>query len=151
MSGLKFCFLPMNIHFKNDLSPRTNASPLIALVKLHNYRLETSRSWAERDRVLMNPSGLEIQAPSLKLLQNLLMGCCHLQTPTFSSVQLSCSVMSDSLQPHGLKHARPPCLSPTPRVYSNSCPSSQWCHQSSHPLSSPSPPAFNLSQHQDLF
>ena len=46
----------------------------------------------------------------------------------FSSVQFSCSVMSDSLQPHELQHARPPCPSPTPRVYSNSCPSSRWCH-----------------------
>ena len=36
--------------------------------------------------------------------------------------------MSNSLQPHGLQHARPPCPSPTPRAYSNSCPSSQWCH-----------------------
>ena len=44
------------------------------------------------------------------------------------SVQFSCSVMSDSLQPHELQHARPPCPSPTPRVYPNSCPSSQWCH-----------------------
>ena len=35
--------------------------------------------------------------------------------------------MSDSLWPHGLQHARPPCPSPTPRVYSNSCPLSQWC------------------------
>ena len=61
--------------------------------------------------------------------------------------------MSNSLQPHGLQHARPPCLSPTPRVYSNPCPLSWWCHaiQPSHPLSSPSPPTFNLSQHQDLF
>ena len=37
--------------------------------------------------------------------------------------------MFDSLRPHGLQHARPPCPSPTPRVYSNSCPLSQWCHQ----------------------
>ena len=44
------------------------------------------------------------------------------------SVQFSCSVMSDSLQPHGLQDARPPCPSPTPGVYSNSCPSSRWCH-----------------------
>ena len=36
--------------------------------------------------------------------------------------------MSDSLPPHESQHARPPCPSPTPRVYSNSCPSSQWCH-----------------------
>ena len=36
--------------------------------------------------------------------------------------------MSDSLWPHELQHARPPCLSPTPRVHSDSCPASQWCH-----------------------
>ena len=123
------------------------------------------------------------------------------------SVQFSRSVMSDSLWPHESQHARPPCPSPTPRVYSNSCPLSWWCHptistsqfssvtqlcptlgqphelqharppcpspnmsitslsitkhgftqtqvhqlsdaiQPSHPLSSPSPPAPNPSQH----
>ena len=46
----------------------------------------------------------------------------------FSSVQLSRSVVSDSLRPHESQHARPPCPSPTPRVYPNSCPSSPWCH-----------------------
>ena len=46
----------------------------------------------------------------------------------FISVQFSCSFVSDSLQPHGLQHARLPCPSPTPRACSNSCPSSQWCH-----------------------
>ena len=45
-----------------------------------------------------------------------------------SSVQFSRSVMSDSLQPHELQHARPPCPSPTPGVHSNSCPLSRWCH-----------------------
>ena len=45
-----------------------------------------------------------------------------------SSVQFSRSVVSNSLRPHGLQHARPPCPSPTPRVYSNSCPLSWWCH-----------------------
>ena len=44
-----------------------------------------------------------------------------------SSVQFS-SVMSDSLRPHELQHTRPPCPSPTPGAWSNSCPSSQWCH-----------------------
>ena len=43
----------------------------------------------------------------------------------FSSVAQLCP---DSLQPHGPQHARPPCPSPTPRVHSNSCPSSSWCH-----------------------
>ena len=46
----------------------------------------------------------------------------------FNLVQYSHSVMSNSLQPHGLQHARLPCPSPTPRAYSNSCPLSQWCH-----------------------
>ena len=46
----------------------------------------------------------------------------------FSSVQFSCSVMSDSLWPHELQHARPPCPSKTPRVHPNSCPLSRWCH-----------------------
>ena len=45
-----------------------------------------------------------------------------------SSVQFSHSVMSDSLWPHESQHARPPCPSPTPRVHSNSRPSSRWCH-----------------------
>ena len=44
------------------------------------------------------------------------------------SVQFSRSVMSDSLRPLRLQHARPPCPSPTPKVYSNSSPSSRWCH-----------------------
>ena len=45
-----------------------------------------------------------------------------------SSGQFSHSVVSDSLQPHELQHARPPCPSPTPRVHPNPCPLSQWCH-----------------------
>ena len=45
-----------------------------------------------------------------------------------NSVQFSRSVLSDSLRPHGLQHARPPCPSPTPGVYSDSCPLSWWCH-----------------------
>ena len=46
----------------------------------------------------------------------------------WSWVQFSHSVVSDSLQPHELQHARLPCPSPTPRACSNSCPSSPWCH-----------------------
>ena len=48
--------------------------------------------------------------------------------PGVDSVQFSCSVISDSLRPHELQHARLPCPLPTPRAYSNSCLSSQWCH-----------------------
>ena len=48
--------------------------------------------------------------------------------PRMGLVQPSCSVMSDSLQPRGLQHARLPCPSPVTGACSNSCPSSQWCH-----------------------
>ena len=54
--------------------------------------------------------------------------CCWALHEMFSSVQFSHSVVSDSLWPHESQHARPPCPSPTPGIYSNSCPSSQWCH-----------------------
>ena len=64
---------------------------------------------------------------------------------------LSCSVVSCSLQPNGLQHARLPCPSVTPEVCSDSCPSSWRWHPTISSLSSPSPPAFNHSQHQGLF
>ena len=51
-----------------------------------------------------------------------------LQNIVISSVQFSRSVLSDSLRPHESQHVRPPCPSPTPGVYSNSRPSSRWCH-----------------------
>ena len=72
-----------------------------------------------------------------------------------SSVQFSRSVMSDSLRLHESQHARPPCPSPTPGVYSNSHPSSRWCHPaitssvvpfSSCPQSLPASESFPLSQ-----
>ena len=74
-----------------------------------------------------------------------------IECPTqFSSVQFSCSVMSDSLLLRGLQHTRLLCPSPTPGVCSNSSPLSGDAIQPSRPLSSPSPPAFNPSQHQGL-
>ena len=53
--------------------------------------------------------------------------CCYLNSSR-EPAQFSHSVVSDSLWPHGLQHARFPCPSPTPRVYSNSCSLSWWCH-----------------------
>ena len=73
----------------------------------------------------------------------------------FSSVQLSCSVVSDSLQSYESQHARPPCPSPTPGVHSDSRPSSRWCHPaisssvvpfSSCPQSLPASGSFPMSQ-----
>ena len=69
----------------------------------------------------------------------------------FSSVQFSHTVVSDSLQPHGLQHTRLPCLSPTPRAYKKTHDHRvSDAIQLSCPLSSPFPPAFNISQHQGL-
>ena len=69
----------------------------------------------------------------------------------FSSVQFSRSVVSDSLPPHGLQHARLPCPSPIPGVYLTRVHWVSDAIQPSHPLSSSPPPALNLSQHQGLF
>ena len=89
--------------------------------------------------------GLSVCAPQIRILK----------PHTFSSVQFSHSVMSNSLWPHGLHQARPPCPSPTLRVYSNSCPLSQWCHPtlsssvipfSSHLQSFPASGSFQRSQ-----
>ena len=73
----------------------------------------------------------------------------------FSSDQFSRSVVSDSLRPHESQHARPPCPSPNPGAYSNSCPSSRWCHPaisssvvpfSSCPQSLPASGSFPMNQ-----
>ena len=74
---------------------------------------------------------------------------------SLASVQFIHSVVSNSLQPHGLQHARLPCLSPTPRAHWNSCPLSLWCHPtissfvvpfSSHLQSFPASGSFQMSQ-----
>ena len=73
----------------------------------------------------------------------------------FRSVQFIHSIVSASLRPHESQHARPPCPSQTPGVYSNSCPSSRWCHPaisssvspfSSYPQSLPASGSFPMSQ-----
>ena len=86
---------------------------------------------------------LEVQGTLKNFLQH--------NSVQFSSVQFSRSVGSDSLWPHGLQHTRPPCRSPTLRAYSNYAHWVSDAIQTSYPLSPPSPPAFNLSQHQGLF
>ena len=90
------------------------------------------------------------------------MGCCSqthagddfthrtlIQAVISTSVQFSHSVVSDSFRPHESQHAKPPCPSPSPRIHSNSCPSSQWCHSvpfSSCPQSLPASESFPMSQ-----
>ena len=67
----------------------------------------------------------------------------HSTLQIFLLVQFSRSVVCHSLRPHGLQHARLPCPSATPRAYSNSCPSSQWCH----PIISSSAVPFSCHQY----
>ena len=80
--------------------------------------------------------------------------CIKLKLNSFLSQFIS-SAVSDSSRPHGPQHARPPCPSPTPRVYSNPCPLSRWCHPttsssvvpfSSCPQSFPASGPFQMSQ-----
>ena len=89
------------------------------------------------------------------MLENCSICCPDSALVQSSPVQFSCSVMSDSLQPHELQHTRPPCPSPTPRVYQNSCALSRWCHPaisssvipfSSCPQSLPASGSFPMSQ-----
>ena len=81
---------------------------------------QTLFSWAAKST--------QTVSAAMKLKRRLLLGRKSYDKPQFSSVQFSRSVVSDSLWPHGPQHARPPCPSPTPRVYSNSCPLSRWYH-----------------------
>ena len=81
--------------------------------------------------------------------------CVQYRVCDCTPVQFSRSVMSDSLRPHESQHTRSPCSSPTPGVYSNSCPSNRWCHPaisssvapfSSCPQSLPASGSFPMSQ-----
>ena len=97
--SLHWCLLLLN----QFLIQLTELAPLLCL---------TPRSW---DRILLTVGTLlinfELQTPGSRLL--------------WSFSQFSCSVMLDSVRPHESQHARPPCLSPTPRVHPNPCPSSR--------------------------
>ena len=95
---------------------------------------------------------MKTQTPTTKLLDKYLL---FMLSYFNLSVQFSHSVMSDSLWPHESHHARPPCPSPTPRVHSNPCPLSSWCHPtisssvvpfSSCPQSFPASGPFQMSQ-----
>jgi len=78
---------------------------------------------------LLLPTPRNLPDPGIKPMSPASPPLCHLGSPSvqFSSVHFSGSVVSNSLPPHESQHARPPCPSPTPRVYPNSCPSSRWC------------------------
>ena len=102
------------------------------------------------------PIDVKILSAKSTQTQSLLYQCSAIWVGSRYTVsQFSRSVMSDSLWPHGLQHARPPCPSPTSGAYSNSCPSRWWCHPiisssvvpfSSHLQSFPASGSFPMSQ-----
>ena len=87
---------------------------------MHSIMGYLSKNWWEEEYIIYT---LGYISKNHEFWNSLPHGCW-----SWDSVQFSRSVVSDSLQPHGLQHARLPCTSPTPRACSNSCPSSQWCH-----------------------
>ena len=98
---------------------------------------------------------ISLKVTLISFPRTLLMECSPVSTQCRVSGQFSHSVVSNSLQAHEPQHARPPCPSPTPRVYSNSCPLNWWCHPtisssvipfSSCPQSFPASGSFQMSQ-----
>ena len=108
----------------------------------HCFTLINSASYY---RLLTEKVGLKLNIQKTRIMAS----------SSISSVQFSRSVVSDSSRPHEQQHARPPCPSPTPKVHSDSRPSSQWCHPaisssvvlfSSCPQSLPASESFPMSQ-----
>ena len=84
----------------------------------------TVACWSAASRSAWNPNFSHLIVFKIVSISGLF----HLEVFPLSSVQFSHSVVSDSLRPCELQHARPPCPSPTPGVHPNSCASSRWCH-----------------------
>ena len=105
------------------------------------YRLYSNTKWMPAQSCLILSKPLDWRLPGSSVWAT---GEAH----QFSSVQ---SLSHVQLCDPTVQHARPPCPSPSPRVYSNWCPLSQWCHPTISSSVSPSPPSLNLSQHQGLF
>ena len=136
---------------KKDGNPSTFRDSGEALwVASHTLRLllmmQTSQTTDPASRRKLTSDEEKQMLPSCRMeaapcLQPVWTGCADRQQ--FSSVQLSCSVVSDSLRLHELQHARPPCPSPTPGVHSDSRSSSQCCHPA---ISSSVVPFFSCPQ-----
>jgi len=98
--------------------------PLISFVFSWGWYLRSGLNFGE----LPSSPGSLCHISSVRLLSHVWQYAAPLDYRTPGFLQFSHSVMSDSLRPQELQHARPPCPSPTPRVHPNSCPSSWWCH-----------------------
>ena len=118
------------------LLQRTSKSLLCLKIHLESKHHMITFTASTHDIIIFNLDyGQILQTLLLSCVVQLSPLCNHnmvvkgiMQKHRFSPVQFNGSVMSDSLRPHELQHTRPPCPSPTPGVYSNPCPSRQWCH-----------------------
>ena len=125
-----------------------------------NTDWDTFTGW-QRTQAIHTLSVVNLEKPEMGSMAKALFGYFQVDfrqlssSVQFSSVQFSCSVVSNSLRPHGPQHARPPCPSPTPGVHPNPCPLSWWCHptisssvipSSSWLQSFPAPGSFQMSQ-----
>ena len=132
---LRYCF--------SSPWPLSALRPALCLFCVFEYSLPQCYPVQCNSHLLISTLGFFPELGFLTASQSTHLLCVNRQ---LSSVQVSRPVMSDSLRPHKLQHARPPCPSPTPGVHSNSCPLSWWCHPSHlilcHPLLllSPIPP-----------
>ena len=130
------------------------------LLTAWNVVIRCHHSIFHRKRYILNSFGIILLYPFWNCMFNVVPTFRHI-TPLagkrngHQSVQFSRSIVSNSLWHHGLQHARPPCPSPTPRVYPDSCPLSRWCHPtisfsvipfSSCPQSFPALESFHMSQ-----
>ena len=127
---------------------QTQLSTLLAFLKIH-FSLLNSGRLPPSDWVLSHPAAWKLSL--IVIDNNHRVQLVYSPIITIDSVQFSCSVMSNSLQTHELSHARPPCPSPIPQIYPNSCPLSWWCHPTISNSIIPFCPALNLSQNQGLF
>ena len=138
--SLPECFEEVHIHFRIQMSCLSNELTLT---------LSSKNLWSEnKRRSCMLKCFLKHEIDKEGVV------CMCMYIYVHISVQFRCSVMSNSLRPHGQQHARPPCPSVTPRVYSNSCPLTWWCHPtisySVTPFfSCPQSIEINISQHGD--
>ena len=106
-----------------DQGPRKVNQPMAAI---QSSSVLSAFVWAAEESIQEFPS---LNQPSNRgLARFMFYEIVHKIASRSHTVQFSHSVVSDSLRPHGLQHARPPCPSPTPGVYLNSCTLSQWCH-----------------------
>ena len=138
-SRKKICCVRKDFRSPNSVSPPgnpklcwllcPNRSPLFLWAQILSLNLGIKFGNSSREKETVDP-WLTLKHITWSPLSRILTYLVHVVSTHvwYLSVQFSSSVMSDSLPPHELQHARPPCPSPTPRVHSNSRPSSWWCH-----------------------